>query len=115
MDIKRFREIINQRENTDNEWSDEIEKCWAQEIEVLSEDIPSTIEFLRSECTASEFSWISEVIEEIVKVNPDKELVQCYKSLLLKFPDEGDTYHIIGSTIDNLEAIIRWKEENEKK
>ena len=33
---------------------------------ILSEDIPSTIEFLKTECAADEFSWISEVIDDVV-------------------------------------------------
>ena len=52
MDVNKFREIIKQRENTDNEWDYGIEQCCKQEIENLSEDIPSTIEFLKNECMA---------------------------------------------------------------
>ena len=49
MDINSFREVIKQREETDNEWDYGIEQCWKKEIEILSEDIPSTIEFLKNE------------------------------------------------------------------
>ena len=59
MDIIKFREVIRQREETDDEWDYGIEQCWEQEIAILTEDIPTTIEYLKNECTAHEYSWIS--------------------------------------------------------
>ena len=94
MDINSFREVIKQREETDNEWDYGIEQCWKKEIEILSEDIPSTIEFLKNECTADEYSWISEVIDAVVDKVPSKELVQCYTELMAKFPEECQKYNI---------------------
>ena len=72
MDINSFRKVIKQREETDDEWDYGIEQCWKKEIEILSEDIPSTIDFLKNECTYEEYSWISEVIDDVVDQNPSK-------------------------------------------
>ena len=79
MDINSFREVIKQREETDDEWDYGIEQCWKKEIEILSEDIPSTIDFLKNECTDEEYSWISEVIEDIAEKTNSYEFVMCYK------------------------------------
>ena len=114
MDVNKFREIIKQRENTDNEWDYGIEQCWKQEIEILSEDIPSTIEFLKNECTAEEFSWISEVFTDIVEKHPCKELVDCYKSLMAKYPEESTQYYI-ESVVEDAEKILRWEENHGSK
>ncbi len=114
MDINSFREVIKQREETDNEWDYGIEQCWKKEIEILSEDIPSTIEFLKNECTADEYSWISEVIDDVVDKVPSKELVQCYTELMAKFPEECQKYNIKG-VIEICEGILKWEEENGKK
>jgi hypothetical protein len=114
MDIKRFREVIKQREETDNEWDYGIEQCWKKEIEILSEDIPSTIEFLKNECTSDEYTWISEVIDDVVDKYPSKELVECYKSLLSKFPEKCEKYNIAG-VIEICENILKWEDENGKK
>jgi hypothetical protein len=118
MNIEKFREVIKQREYvsriSQDEWDDGIEECRKQELEILSEDIPSTIEFLRNDCTASEFSWISEVFEDLVEAHPVKELVQCYKDLAAKYPEESETYHIIDSCIESVEAILKWEEEHGK-
>ncbi len=117
MNIDRFREVIKRREYvsqiSQDEWDEGIEECWKREVELLTEDIPSTIEFLKNECTAEEYSWISEVLEDIIEKKPSAELVQCYKTLMTKFPEECATYNIAGS-IERAEAILRWEAEHGK-
>ncbi|MCQ2526651.1 MAG: hypothetical protein MJ130_07775 [Lachnospiraceae bacterium] len=118
MNIEKFRETIARRiyveEISQGEWADGIEECWKMEIEILSEDIPSTIEFLETECTADEYSWISEVLDDIVDKNPSSELVECYKSLMNKFPEECIKYNIAG-VVEICENIIKWENDNGKK
>lgn len=114
MDIIKFRDIIRQREEIDDEWDYGVEQCWKQEIAILTEDIPTTIEYLKNECTAHEYSWISEVLDDIVGMIPSTELVQCYKDLMAKFPEECSKYNIAGS-IKNAEAILKGGDKNGKK
>ena len=114
MDIIKFREVIKQLEETDAEWTYGVEQCWKKEIEILIEDIPSTINYLKNDCTAEEYSWISEVIDDVVEKVPSKELVQCYKDLMTKFPEECAKYNIAGS-IESAEAILKWEDEHGEK
>ena len=108
-DIKTelFREIIKQREYVEEiscgEWADGIEECWRQEISILSEDVPGTIIFLKTECTASEYSWISEIIDDLAAQTQSRELIETYKSLMAKFPEECMIY--------NIAEIIQFAEE----
>lgn len=115
MNIEKFREVIARRiyveEISQGEWADGIEECQKKEIELLTEDIPTTIDFLRNECTADEYLWISEVIDDVVNLVPSKEFVQCYKDLMIKFPEECAKYNIAGS-IESAEAILRWEAEH---
>lgn len=98
MNIVKFREVIQERRRIANEcydeWADGIEKCWKQEIEILSEDIASTIEFLQKDCTADEYSWISEIIDDLAEHTKSRELVQVYKSIMNRYPEECKTYNI---------------------
>lgn len=114
MDIKAFRDVMIERSECHDEYYYGIEQCWKKEIVILSEDIPSTIEFIKNECTAEEYSWISEVIDDVVDQNPSKELVECYKSLKDKFPEEYAKYNISG-VVEICENILKWEEENGKK
>ncbi len=110
MRIDDFREVIRHREYVEEiscgEWADGIEECWKNEIAILSEDIPTTIEFLNNECTASEYSWISEVIENLVEVTQSKKLIECYKNLMFKYPEEYKEYNI-ASCIKVAEEVLK--------
>lgn len=115
MNIDKFKEVIARRIYVEKisfgEWDDGIEECRKKEIDLLTEDIPSTIEYLKTECTADEYSWISEVLDDVLEINPSKELVQVYKDLMPKFPEECQRYNIAG-TVEIAENMIRWAEEH---
>lgn len=106
MNIEKFREVIQERIQCHNEWAYGIEQCWKKEIDLLAEDVSSTMDFLINECTADEYSWISEVIDDVAAITQSRELIECYKSLIDKFPEECKTYDIAGS-IECAEAALR--------
>lgn len=114
MDVEKFRKVIKQREETDDEWSYGVEQCWKQEIALITEDIPGTIEFLKNDCTAEEFSWLSEILDDIVEIAPSREFVQCYRNLMDKFPVECVKYNIKGS-IEIVEKMFDEENANEEK
>ena len=101
MNIGKFKEIIRERSRITTECSDEwsfgIEKCWNEEIEILGEDVDATISFLQNECTAEEFGWISEIIDNLAERTRSRELVQAYKNLTDKFPEECKESNILES------------------
>ena len=101
MNIERFKECIKRREHIEDiscgEWSEGIEECWKEEVLILSEDIHGTINFLQKDCTASEYSWISEVIEDLIEQTQSRELLSCYKDLMCKFSSECQIYSIENS------------------
>ena len=94
MDVQKFREVLKELNETEIEYDYGIEMCWKEEVEILSEDIPSTVEYLKNECTADEFVWISEIIDDLAEKTRSRELVECYKSLMGKFPEESKRYHV---------------------
>ncbi len=115
MDIKKFREIIAHRiyveDISDGEWYEEIEKCQEEVIKIITEDIPSSIEFLKNECTADEYSWISEGLDEIADVPRGPEFVECFKSLTEKFSDECKKYNVLGM-VELAENVIKWNKKH---
>lgn len=113
MNIQKFREVINKRAATSDEYEFGVEQCWKEEIALLMEDIASSIEFLKNDCTADEFSWISEVLDDIAERTGSEEFVECYKSLMLKFPEECIKYNIAGS-IKFAEAALGVKGDGKK-
>lgn len=105
MNITRLKSIIQERELTDDEWADGVEKCQRDLINVLCEDIDGTVEYLRTDCTADEFSWISEVFDEIVTQTGSREFVDALRFLAEKYPEETERYNIV-SFIDSAECLL---------
>lgn len=97
MDVVKFREVIRERSEMSDEWSFGIEQCWKKEIEILSQDIPSTIEYLKNECTADEYVWISEIIDDFAENTQSKEVIEAYKNLMIKYPDEYKKHNVSSS------------------
>lgn len=109
MNIEKFKEIIKRREYVDEvsdaEWDEAIEECHKIEIQILAEDIQSTIDYFDNQCTESEYSWISEIIVDLAEKTHSKELIASYKKLLTKYPEESSKYYI-SDFIQSAEEIL---------
>lgn len=92
MDVQRFKEVIQKRINTVDEYYVGVEECWKEEIEILSEDVPSTVAYLKNDCTADEFAWICEIIDDLAVKTKSREIVDAYKNLGKKYPDMAKTF-----------------------
>ena len=92
MDVQKFREVIRRRNETHDEYDYGVEMCWKEEIEILSEDVPSTVAYLKNECTADEFAWICEIIDDLAVKTRSREIVEAYKNLGKKYPDMAKTF-----------------------
>ena len=90
MDIEKFREVLKERrrvcEETHDEWEYGVNQCFQEEIKILSKDIDSTIEFLKTECTEDEYGWISEEMDYVAKETQSRKFVDCLKELKNKYP-----------------------------
>ena len=106
MDVQKFKEVIRRRKETHDEYDYGVEMCNKEEIQVLAEDIPSTIEYLKNDCTADEFVWISEIIDDIAEKTKSRELVECYKNLMNKYSEETKEYYI-GFCIECAEDFLQ--------
>lgn len=92
MDVQRFKEVIKKRNETDDEYDYGVEMCWKEEIEILSEDVPSTVAYLKNGCTADEFAHISDIIDDLAVKTRSREIVEAYKNLGKKYPDMAKTF-----------------------
>ena len=92
MDVQKFKEVIKTRNETDDEYDYGVEMCWKEEIEILSEDVPSTVTYLKNDCTPKEFFWISEIIDDLAEKTKSREIVEAYKNLGKKYPDMAKTF-----------------------
>ena len=105
MDIDKFRSAINAREQTDDEQTECVQKCQNDLVDIVCDDMDGTIQYLLTDCTADEFSWLSEVFDEIAEIIRSQEFIEALKRLAIKFPEETKTYNIM-SFIESAEGTI---------
>ena len=102
---EEFEKIVAVLEETDMNNYAVIEPLWEKEIELFTRDIHDTINFLQNDCTASQFSWMSEVWDEIAEKTKSAEFVECLKEVAKKFPEECAKFNIAGS-IESAEGYL---------
>lgn len=78
-------------------WEHFIEQCRQEEAEILSRHIDDTIYFLENECTADEFSWLSEVFDDVAERTRSWEFVDCLYRIADKYSEELSDTHIVGN------------------
>ncbi len=84
MDFKeKFKNVIKELKELDVNNDFTHNELWKKELKIVTEDINETINYLKAECTADEFSWLSEIFKEIVEICPSQEFVdELYLSLI---------------------------------
>ena len=73
---------------------------------ILEADMPGTVHFLLNECTADEYSWISEISSDITQQTRSVEFVQALHQLSKKYPEETSKFNI-GFFIEEAEALLK--------
>jgi len=81
MDINRFKLAIKAREQTDDEWTEGVQRCHGDLVGIVCEDMDGTIQYLLTSCTADEFSWLSEVFDDIVARLPRRDFIDALRFL----------------------------------
>lgn len=102
---EKYRELLQERIDTPSEGLTFKEPFIKDAISLFSKNIPEAIEFLKNDCTEDEYSWISEIIEDIAAESESMELIQTYASLADKYPEETKDYNV-KSFINSALAIV---------
>lgn len=66
-----------------------LDKCWEEEIQILSEDINKTMNYILNEITDENFYWISEVFEEVIDKTQSEKLLKIFETRNEKVEDEN--------------------------
>jgi len=63
----------------------------------MSNHLSETVDFIKNDCTADEFSWLSEIFDEIVEKTKSREVIDCIKETAKKFSEECEKFNIADS------------------
>ena len=109
MFVEVCRDIIKERiriaVETQDEWDYGIEQCQKKITELFANNMSDALRFLDIECTADEFSWLSEVFEDIAEKTQSGDFIAALRRLAEKYPEETQSYNVI-SFIDSAEGCI---------
>ena len=61
----------------------------------LLNNINETIDYIKNDCSAEEFVYISELYDEIVDKTRSKEFIDCLYEVAKKYPKEVEQYNIM--------------------
>ena len=100
----RIIPILKERVEVDS-WDYGIDRCHEKLVSLFTEDINESISFLDNDCTADQFSWLSEVFDEIARITQSHEFIDALRRLAVKFPEETKKYNVM-SFIDSAECEI---------
>ena len=53
-----------------------------------------TIEFIENECTPEQFSWLSEIFDDITRTSKSKDFVEALRHTAEKYPETTKKYNI---------------------
>ncbi len=99
MNKSKFKIIMNERARIQQDAQDNdylgIEICCKETIDIIKEDISSFIVFLKEECNAQDFLFITEWFDELASSIKSQELFTCLRLLIKnRFTEENQKYHI---------------------
>lgn len=94
MMVEDIRRVIEKRVKIPDEWSDGVERCCNEEIEILTRDMDETIRYLENDCTDVEFVLLSEVFDDVAAKTQNREFVECLYRVAQKFPEKCKEYYV---------------------
>ena len=100
-----YAKLIAQRENIEHIVDWEQEPVIQATIQLFTADLQQTIEFLDNDCTADQFSWMSEVFDEISEKLQSWEFIDALRRTAAKYPEETKKYNIL-SFIETAEGML---------
>ncbi len=95
--------LVEKRKNIDPQNEFLIQKCWDEELSVLTKSLENTIKYL-NEASEEEILWISEIFDDLVIHFNSIELIKVYKQLKIKYPNISND---IAIDIENAEKEIK--------
>ena len=112
---EEFKRLIFARKNTDDMDGFALNIAWKNTISHVCQDkstFATFIEYIKTEMTADEYVYLSEISDALSGIHPSLEFVEAYKSLAKKYPKETADYHI-AEFIEDAEGMVNFFLEDE--
>ena len=108
-----YRFLLQKRLETNDEILTYNEPFIKDTIHLFSRNIPEAIDFFNNDCTADEYIWISELIEDIASESRSVSLIRNYALLSNKYPQETKDYNILSFINSTMAIAESWQEDED--
>lgn len=103
---EKFNKLIQEREKIEYIADWENEPVIKDMIKLFTNDMQETITFLDTECTEEQFSWLSEIFDDIAQKSQSKEFIAALRRTAKKFPQTVNEYNLL-YFIDSAAKLIK--------
>ena len=95
MDISlKIKQLIEKRKMINGDVDYENDPTIKEMIRLMTEDMDSTVAFLRNECSEDQLIWISEIADEITAHTKSSEFIESLRDLCKKYPEVSEKYNV---------------------
>ena len=118
MTTEKIRKAIANRASTDDEWDYGVQQSWKEVLSIISESLDDIVDFIENDCTADEFSWLSEIYDKIIDIFPSQRIITALRKTASKYPDEAEKYNLnycIDEAEGHLEFLLATTDTNKNK
>ena len=91
---EEFEKLVEQRKMFMGDIDYNTNPIILEMVKLMTQDIPTTINFLKNDCTEEQFIWLSEIFDEIIAQTKSTELVETLLKICDKFPEADKQYNI---------------------
>lgn len=92
-----FKKYIELRENIFDENDFQYNLYKDVFTNYLSSKIDSAISYIKDSCTASEFSWLSEIFDDVAEKTHSLDFINALEGIAKKYPEETAEYNLLES------------------
>ncbi|MCQ2053034.1 MAG: hypothetical protein MJ184_12555 [Treponema sp.] len=100
-----FKKYIELRENIFDENDFQYNLYKDAFTNYLSSKIDYAISYIKDSCTASEFSWLSEIFDDVAEKTHSLDFINALEGIAKKYPEETAEYNLLES-IASAKALI---------
>lgn len=95
MDIRlKIKQLVEKRKMINGDVDYENDPTIKEMIQLITEDMDSTVAFLRNECSEEQLVWISEIADEITAQTKSSEFIVALRELCKKYPEVSEKYNV---------------------
>lgn len=91
---KEYNKLIEQRKKLGDIANWDNTPVIKEMIKLFIYNMNETIEFIENECTAEQFSWLSEIFDDIARASNSKAFIKAFRRTARKYPQTTEMYNI---------------------